>query len=85
MIFRVILFALIIYLLFKLIKTVKQLKSDKENGQKKSSSGAGEDLVEDPVCHTYVPVSQAYKKEISGKDYFFCGKECAEKFTLEKK
>lgn len=86
MILRIIIYAVVIYLLFKLINTVKQIKSDKnEKRQQKSTSGTGEDLVEDPVCHTYVPVSQAYKKEISGKDYYFCGKDCAEKYTLEKK
>jgi uncharacterized protein len=84
-IFRLIVSALLIYLLFKLINTVKQLKSDKnENLRSKSSSGAGEDLIEDPVCHTYVPVSQSYKREISGKDYYFCSKECSDKYTLEK-
>ena len=29
-------------------------------------------------------VSQAYKKEISGKDYYFCSKQCSEKYTVEK-
>jgi YHS domain-containing protein len=84
-IIRILLFAAVIYLLFKLINTVKQLKSDKnENSQSKSSSGKGEDLVEDPVCHTHIPVSQAYKREIAGKDYCFCSKECSDKFILEK-
>ncbi|MEN6420929.1 MAG: YHS domain-containing protein [Smithella sp.] len=40
--------------------------------------------MEDPVCHTYVPVSQAYKKEISGKHYYFCSKQCSEKYTVDK-
>ena len=41
----------------------------KENYQFKASPDGGEDLVEDPVCHTYVPMSQAVKKEISGIFY----------------
>ena len=45
---------------------------------------SGEDLVEDPVCHTYVPLSQAIKKEISGKNYYFCSKQCSEKYLSEK-
>jgi YHS domain-containing protein len=48
-------------------------------------SPVGEDLVEDPHCHTYVPVSQAYRKEIGGKSYYFCSKECYETYVSEKK
>jgi uncharacterized protein len=81
-IFRLIVSALLIYLLFKIINTVKGLKTEKnENLRSKSSSGEGEDLMEDPVCHTYIPVSQAYKREISGRDYYFCSKECSDKYT----
>jgi uncharacterized protein len=81
-IFRLIVSALLIYLLFKIINTVKGLKTEKnENLRSKSSSGEGEDLMEDPVCHTYIPVSQAYKREISGRDYYFCSKECSDKYA----
>jgi len=84
-IFRLIVSVLLIYLLFKIINAVKRQKTVKnENLQYRSSSGQGEDLIEDPVCHTYVPVSQAYKREISGKNYYFCSKECSDKFTLGK-
>jgi uncharacterized protein len=77
--------ALLIYLLYKIIKIVRQLKpAENKINQSKSPPAEGEDLIEDPVCHTYVPVSQAYKREISGNDYYFCSKQCSDKFTLEK-
>ncbi|PKN52172.1 MAG: hypothetical protein CVU55_07750 [Deltaproteobacteria bacterium HGW-Deltaproteobacteria-13] len=82
---KVIIFIILIYLLYKIIKTVRQLKpSGNKYDQFQSSSSSGEDLVEDPVCHTYVPLSQAYKKEISGKNYYFCSRQCGEKYQLEK-
>ena len=82
---RFFIFIILIYLLYKIINEVKQLKQEKnENYQYKSTNVGGEDLMEDPVCHTYVPLSQAYKKEISGKDYYFCSKQCSDKYTLEK-
>ena len=84
--FRFFVFIILIYLLYKLIETVGKLKSAKnENYQFKTSSVGGEDLVEDPVCHTYVPLSQAVKKEISGNDYYFCSKQCSEKYELGEK
>ena len=84
--FRFFVFVILIYALYKIIKNFGQLKpAKKENYQFKSSATGGEDLVEDPVCHTYVPLSQAVKKEISGNDYYFCSKQCSEKYELGKK
>jgi YHS domain. len=85
MVIRFFVFITLIYLLYKIIKTVQQLKpTENENYQSKSSSAGGEDLVEDPICHTFVPVSQALKKEISGRDYYFCSKQCIDKYESEK-
>lgn len=39
-----------------------------------------EDLVEDPFCHTYLPVSQAYRTSIDGKTVYFCSKKCYQSF-----
>lgn len=78
--FRFIIFFVLIYLLYKIIKAVNRKTSERV----KSTSNSGEDLVEDPCCHTYIPLSQAYKKEISGKDYYFCSKQCSDQFTMKK-
>ncbi len=40
----------------------------------------GEDLVEDPHCHTYVPLSEAFRVDVDGKTLYFCSKECYKKF-----
>jgi YHS domain-containing protein len=83
--FRFFVFIILIYVLYKVIKNVGKLKPAKKgNYQFKASPDGGEDLVEDPVCHTYVPLSQAVKKEISGNDYYFCSKQCSEKYELGK-
>ena len=82
---RFFVFIIVIYLLYKIVNTVREVKTEKnENHQFNSSPAVGEDLVEDPVCHTYVPVSQAIKKEISGKSYYFCSQQCSEKYLSEK-
>ncbi len=83
--FRFFLFIILIYVLYKIIQNLGQLKPvKKENDQFKSTAIEGEDLVEDPFCHTYVPLSQAFKKEISGNYYYFCSKQCSEKYELGK-
>ena len=85
MLIRFIVFFLVIYLLYRIVKFIRQAKSVGMNNYKfKPTPIVGEDLVEDPACHTYIPVSQAYKKEIAGKNYYFCSKECCENYILEK-
>jgi YHS domain-containing protein len=85
MFFRVLVFLILIILLYRIIKSVWQDKLARGNSsQIVSSSASGEDLVEDPACHTYIPVSQAYIKEISGRNYYFCSRQCYEKYVLEK-
>jgi YHS domain-containing protein len=82
---RVILLFIGIYLLYRVIKFIRQAKPvSMDNRQFKPAPITGEDLVEDPVCHTYIPVSQAYKQEIAGKSCYFCSKECYEDYILQK-
>jgi YHS domain-containing protein len=85
MIIRFILFLVLFYLLYRVIKYFQKTKSIKVDDYKyKTAQVEGEDLVEDPLCHTYISVSQAHKKEITGKEYYFCSKECCEIYISQK-
>jgi len=80
---RFLVFIILIYLLYKLFKAIRQLKLAKiRNYHFPSTTVSGEDLVEDPVCRTYIPLSQAYRKEISGNTQYFCSKRCSDKYEL---
>lgn len=84
MLIRFVIFLIIIYLIYRIIKIFRKAKIDKANScQSKPEQVVREDLIEDSFCHTYIPISQAYKKEIAGKDHYFCSKECCEKYLLE--
>ena len=79
MLIRFLIFSVLIYFLYRIIKYFRQAKSIRMNASPvKVTNAGGEDLVQDPACHTYIPVSQSYKKEIAGKNYYFCSKECCE-------
>ncbi|MEA3486572.1 MAG: YHS domain-containing protein [Thermodesulfobacteriota bacterium] len=54
-----------------------------ENHPGGASRIKGEELVKDPCCGTYVPVSSAYKAVLKGKTLYFCSRECLEKYTKE--
>jgi uncharacterized protein len=85
MIVRFVLYAILIYLIYRIVKSILQTNSYKINKEHlKSAPAISEDLVEDPACHTYIPVTQAYRKEIAGKNYYFCSKECCEGYLSGK-
>jgi len=37
-------------------------------------------LVQDPVCKTFVPKETAIVVRRGDEDFYFCGRECAERF-----
>jgi YHS domain-containing protein len=83
MIIRLFVFLISVYVLYRIVKGIRHLHGgEKHNYESQTKLADGEDLVQDPVCHIYIPMSQAYKKEISGREYFFCSKECRDKYKL---
>ena len=40
-------------------------------------------MVQDPVCKTFVPRSNAVSERIGGQTYYFCSPACAKKFERQ--
>jgi YHS domain-containing protein len=76
MILRLVIGIIVVYLLFKLFKAWKALGG----ASKPDVPAVGEDLVEDPLCHTYVPVSHAVQAAVDGKIVYFCSQKCLEQY-----
>ncbi len=38
------------------------------------------EMVQDPVCKTYVPRGSAVSADIGGQNYLFCSRDCADTF-----
>jgi YHS domain-containing protein len=81
MIIKLIIGIVFVYLLYKLVSGWKAITSPTKN----NLPAAGEDLVEDPLCHTYVPVSNACQVSIEGKTLYFCSRKCLETYTEEQR
>jgi YHS domain-containing protein len=45
-----------------------------------SRSSRRDELVKDPVCHTYVVLSRALTSQADGVTVHFCSRECAERY-----
>jgi uncharacterized protein len=80
---RIVLYALLAYIIYKFIRLYQTIiKKSKAPPQPKKISGI---MVKDEVCNTYLPKEDAIKEIIEGKEYFFCSKECRQKFLEERK
>ena len=81
MFLRFILTVITLYLVYRVVKGFF-LPSARppEESPPPTTAINGEDLVEDPYCHTYVPISDAYSVSLDGKTVYFCCKECFEKY-----
>ena len=80
MIIRILIFAALVYLVFRLARGLM-----KGIARSKDRSGGVppdkiEDLVEDPQCRRFVPLSEALKADLDGKTLYFCSRECLEKY-----
>ena len=77
---RLLILAFLFYLLYRLLRG---WIAPRQKFQKNNSSGAIDEMVQDPFCKTYVPKREAKRKVIKGKEYPFCSEECAERFEKE--
>jgi YHS domain-containing protein len=83
--FRLIIIGFLIYILYRLLIGPDKKKS---RGRKKAGVSSGEAiqdvLVEDPVCHTYIPKGQAVRLHHNKQNYYFCSNKCCEEFLKKK-
>ena len=82
---RFLIICALIYFSYKLIKSIffPHVNAKRDLPEHKTTAIKSEDLIEDPYCHTYVPVSQAYKASIGGQTVYFCSKKCFDKYIIE--
>lgn len=85
MIIRLLIAVVVIYFLYKLLRKGFFAAGGKSGAAGPKPPAAGEDLIEDPLCHTYVPVSHAHPASIDGKTVYFCSQKCLERYIREKR
>jgi len=78
--FRFIVIGIVLILAYLLLKKFLFPSRRVDDRRRDDRRIKGEDLLEDPQCHTYIPVSEAYRVSADGKTLYFCSKECYRKF-----
>lgn len=83
---RIIVLAILIFILYRLIIRPKKKKSPISRSKGENGGHIERDtLVEDPVCHSYVPKKEAIRGIKEGKTYYFCSESCARTFLEDTK
>ena len=79
MLVRLLLWLIVGFLAYTVFQAIKQalLKPPAPPPEKTSR---GEEMVQDPECHTFVPVGDAVKAQHKGKTLYFCSDECRDKY-----
>jgi uncharacterized protein len=86
MIVKLLVILVLLYVGYRIVRMLRRAKTMNVKGSRVDDAPSkGEDLVQDPFCRTYVPKSQAYLKEIDGRQQYFCSQECCEKYLSGKK
>ena len=49
-------------------------------GGVKSRTLEGDEMVQDPNCKVYIPVSRSVVRRIGGEDMHFCSEDCASNY-----
>ena len=78
---RLLIFAALAYLLYRVFRHYFGFG---DRVRKTENSGVIDEMVRDPFCDTYIPVRDAKRRVINGREYFFCSEACADKFQKEK-
>lgn len=78
--FRFIIAVILGYILWRLLRPRPGVKRGGGSGQPDNP----EEMKQDPVCGTWVPVSQAVKVVHKGESHYFCSRKCREKFLKDR-
>ncbi|PLX52580.1 MAG: TRASH domain protein [Desulfobulbaceae bacterium] len=82
---RLIIISCLLYILYRLLSGLrKKGVYGKNQGAAASGKAVQDVLVEDPVCHTFVPKGQAVQLHHDKQMYYFCSNKCCEMFLKTK-
>ena len=86
--YRLILVVLLLTVLYLLLRQMfRGFKTPIQAGREKSAAQSQyeeqDQMIEDPVCHIFVPKRIALVEIIGGREYCFCSRECSVKFRSE--
>lgn len=84
MIIRAVIFGLIFWFGFRAVKFLfKKVLQNFVRSATTDSSRQVADMVQDPVCKSYVSIDHAVPAELNGQQLYFCSDKCLETYKGE--
>ena len=80
-IIRLIFIFLLGYFIYYLYRKLWKNKAEISNNNKTNKNIKPEEMKQDPVCKTYVPISQAIVYTDKNKKLYFCSEKCKKKYN----
>ncbi len=84
MLIRTIYWILILYLVYLVWKFIRSPRR-RANRPQQEAKRLPQMMVKDETCNTYLPIEEALKETYQGRDYYFCSKDCRQKFLDNRK
>lgn len=81
---RILILGALFYILYRLLFSPGRKTVDGDRQKSGSEADERDVLVEDPVCHVYVPQGQAVSCRKDGQTFYFCSDKCCKIFLSGK-
>lgn len=84
-IIKLVIIAGLLYLAYRVYRFLSAPTKKAEPKVLRRKEVKGVDLVEDPMCHTYIPLSNVYKKVVrdDGETVYFCSQKCFDQYKSQ--
>jgi uncharacterized protein len=69
------------YLISRLLFPKRRVR---QQPHRQAPTAVTEEMVRDPVCQLYLPRTEALRRTIRGREYFFCSPGCLDKFVVRR-
>jgi YHS domain-containing protein len=80
LLFRLLQLVCLFFLVSFLLQTLFRPRARRGRSPAPEKTAQGEEMVQDPQCGTYVPLSLAVVKVINGGKVHFCSEECRDAY-----
>ncbi|MGB9906922.1 MAG: YHS domain-containing protein [Candidatus Saccharicenans sp.] len=84
MLIRLIFLALLLYLIYLVVRFFQSLGQPPQTDRRQPNSLPRKTMVKDEVCNTYISEDEALKENHNGQVYYFCSEDCRNKFLASK-
>lgn len=79
---RLLLLAILVFVAYTIISMVLRLlgSGGRPPSVPRERTQAGEEMVKDPQCGTYLPKGDALSAQVRGQTQYFCSRECRDSY-----